>query len=57
MSDVVTFIVAHEAVLAGLGVAILDLIFALNSNLAANGILHQVFVWLQGMSAPSAPSK
>lgn len=60
MSQIISFIVAHEAILAALGVAVLDLVFALNSNLQANGVLHQVYLWLKGLtgtpSSPSSPS-
>lgn len=34
-------------VVAPLVVAVLDLVFALSPSLAANGILHQVYVWLK----------
>lgn len=48
MSNIVDFVLAHEAVLAGLGVAVLDLVFALNPNASSNGVLHWVFVFLTG---------
>jgi hypothetical protein len=55
MSQIVAFLVAHEAVLASLGVAVLDLLFALNPSLEANGVLHQVYLWIKGLVAPDAP--
>lgn len=56
MSQVISFIVAHEAVLSGLGVAVLDLLFALNSNLSGNGILHQIYVSLKGVATQPTKS-
>ena len=54
MSAIFAFVSAHSAVLAGLGVAILDLLFALNPSLAGNGILHQILVSLGAIAKPSA---
>lgn len=55
MSALISFIVAHEGVLAGLGVAVLDLVFALNPNVAGNGVLHQVYLWLKKLGGSSTP--
>jgi len=43
-SGVVAFILQYKAVLAGLVVAILDLVMALNPKIAGNGLLHWVLV-------------
>ena len=53
MSAVWSFIVAHQAVLSGLGVAVLDLVFALSPSASGSGLLHQIYLWLGGK--PSAP--
>ena len=50
MQNVIVFIQAHQAVLAAVGVSVLDLIFALNPNAASNGILHWIFLQLGGKS-------
>lgn len=44
------FIVAHQAVVASMGVAIIDLAIALNQSLAANGLIHAALLFLQGKS-------
>ncbi len=50
----VAFIMAHEAVFAGLGVAVLDLAFALIPSIQSNGILHWVYGVLVGAGKPQA---
>jgi len=45
MSQLMDFFVNHQAVLAGVVVAVLDLAFALSDKFAANGIAH--FLYLQ----------
>jgi len=47
------FVLAHQGLFAGLGVAVLDLVFALSPSLASNGLLHAFYLWLK----PSAPPK
>jgi len=42
------------SVVAPLVVAILDLVFALSPSLAANGLLHQVFLWVGGKPPASS---
>lgn len=57
MSGLVSWVVAHQGLVSGVVVAILDLLFALSPSLAANGILHQVYLWISGLSSPpAAPS-
>lgn len=48
LAQIIAFIVAHQVVLAALGAALLDLIFALNPAAASNGMLHWVWLWLTG---------
>lgn len=50
MQDLISWVVNHQAVVAGLGVAMLDLVFALNPNSAANGALHYVYVQLKKLT-------
>ncbi len=56
MSQIIAFVVAHEAVLAGLLVAVLDLVFALSPSLEANGILHALFLWVGGLANKQPPA-
>ena len=57
MSVVIAFVLAHQAVLAALGVAVLDLIFALAPSVKSNGILQWILLSLQGKASlpPSVP--
>lgn len=50
------WIVAHQGVVAGFVVGALDLIFALVPSLEANGILHQVYLWVKSLVTPKASS-
>ena len=43
-------------VVAPLVVAVLDLVFALSPSLAANGLLHALFLWVGGKTPPSTPA-
>jgi hypothetical protein len=54
MSSIQAFVIAHQAVCAGLGVAVIDLIMALVPGLQSNGILHWVYGMLVGMDKPPA---
>lgn len=59
MQALISWIMVHQAVVAGLVVGILDFVFAVAPNLQANGILHQIYLWVKsiGSSAPpAAPS-
>jgi len=49
MQGVIDFILANQLVLAGLLVAVLDLLFALNSKWKSNGILHSLYVFAKGI--------
>lgn len=55
MQAVIQFVLAHEVVLAAVGVAVLDLLFALNPAIKANGLLHWIYGVLVGVKAPDAP--
>jgi hypothetical protein len=46
--SIVHFILAHQALEAGLVVAILDFAFAMKSDLASNGILHSIYLFAKG---------
>lgn len=52
MQSIVDFVVNHAAVFAGLGVAVLDLIFAINPKADANGGLHWVYLKLKALASP-----
>lgn len=41
------WIIAHQAIVAGLVVAILDFGFAISPGLAANGLIHGIYNWLK----------
>lgn len=53
MEALIAWLTAHSAVVAGAVVAVLDLVFALVPGLAANGILHQIYLWLKGLGPKS----
>lgn len=50
MSDFVNWFSAHQALIGGSMVAVLDLIFALKSSWASNGILHFILVQAQKLA-------
>lgn len=52
--DVWNWALGHLGVLSGLGVAILDLVFALSPNIDANGILHAVYLQLKKLNEPKS---
>lgn len=57
MQSIISFIVGHEAVLSGLVVAILDLVFALNPNAnAPDGLLHSIYLFVQKLTGKQPPS-
>lgn len=56
MADVIAFIQLHAVVLAALGVAVLDFLFALIPTLSANGILHQFYLWLKSLGSKTPPA-
>ena len=52
MSVIIAWIAAHEVLLAGAVVGILDLVFALVPSWQSNGLLHWVYVMLKKMVKP-----
>lgn len=46
----VGFLVKYGALIAAALVAIMDLLFALNPGVEANGIAHAAYLWLKGFS-------
>lgn len=54
MPAFIQFVLAHQVVFAALGVAVLDLVFAINPKAESNGVLHWVFVALKGKAGPAA---
>lgn len=56
----IQWIVAHQAIVAGLLVAIFDFVMALVPSIEANGIFHQVYLWIKSIAQkpqipPAAP--
>lgn len=56
MNNVIQFVTQNQAVLAGLVVAALDLVIALNKNVEANGIFHAVYIFFQGLIKKDPPA-
>jgi hypothetical protein len=54
MSSIIAWITAHSGIVCGLVIAILDFVFAISPSLAANGILHQLFIWAGGTAGGTA---
>lgn len=53
MTQFIQFIQAHGAIFTGLGIALIDMLWAVNPSLKANGILHQIFLMLGGKDSPT----
>ncbi len=51
---VIQWVMSHQAVVAGLIVGLLDLVFALKPNWAANGIVHWIYLQAKKMLTPAA---
>ncbi len=49
MQTVIDFVLGHQVVLAGMIVAILDLLFALIPGIKSNGILHAAYNFVKGI--------
>ena len=43
----VAFVQAHQALFAGVAIALLDLGFALSDKINGNGVLHQLYLFLK----------
>lgn len=58
MKNVIDFVLGNQAVLAGILVAILDLVFALIPSVKANGILQGIYNFVKAIvnkvKAPAA---
>jgi len=54
MADLITWITAHQGVVAAAAVGLLDLAFALFPKIEANGILHQLYLWAKSVVKPAA---
>lgn len=55
MASVVQWVLSHQVVLAVALVGLMDLAMALNPKLDANGMFHQVYLWLKALLAPKQP--
>ena len=51
----IDWLIAHQAIVGGAVVGVLDLAFAINPKLESNGVLHWVFVQCSG-KPPVPPS-
>ncbi len=49
MDVILQWIVAHQGVVAGLGVGIFDFVFAVSPKLESNGIIHAFYLWVKGL--------
>lgn len=49
----IQFILAHEALFAGLGVGVIDLLIAINPSWQANGLIHWVLLQLSALAPAS----
>jgi hypothetical protein len=56
LSGLVAWLVAHEVVVSGLVVGLLDFLFALVPSWQSNGILHWVFLQAQNLSGQKPPA-
>lgn len=54
MSAIIAFIVSHSAIVAGLVVALLDLVIALIPSIESNGVFHAIYLYLKGLVKPKA---
>lgn len=57
MQPILDFILGHEALLAGLSVALFDFVFALLPNVDSSGVLHAIYNFIKKLEAPSEPPK
>jgi hypothetical protein len=48
INSIINFVLAHQVVLAGIVVAVLDFAFAMKKGLDANGILHAIYLFAKG---------
>lgn len=51
---IINWLMAHQAVLGGVVVAVLDLIFALIPSWQSDGILHSIYLFFQKLAKPQA---
>ncbi len=51
MQTVIDWVLAHQLILSGLIVAVLDFIFAIIPTLQGNGILHSLYMLVKNITA------
>lgn len=56
MQAIISWVVAHQAIVSGAVVGVLDLVFALSPALAGNGILHQIYLWIASLAGKAPPA-
>lgn len=54
MDSIIQFVTGHEVILAGLIVAVLDLVIALNPKAESNGLLHGIYVFCKNIVSKKA---
>lgn len=54
MPTFITWVLAHQAMCAAAGVAVIDFFWAINPNLKSNGILHSIYTFLFSKETPAA---
>ncbi len=52
--NIVNWVLAHQAFVAGIAVAVVDLVWAIVPSLKSNGILHSVYDFVKNRVAPAA---
>lgn len=56
MQVIIDWVIAHQAVVAGAVVGILDLIFALVPSWASQGLLHWVYLQVAKLAGKAPPA-
>jgi hypothetical protein len=56
LQNIISYVLSHETVFVGFGVALLDLLFALVPAWQSNGVLHWIYLQLKSLvgGAPAA---
>ncbi len=56
MAAIISFIMAHQVMMASLAIGILDLLIALAPGLESNGVFHMIYLGLKSLVVPKAIS-
>lgn len=55
MQAIISWVMGHEAIVAGFVVASADLVIALVPSVESNGVFHMVYLWVKGFAGKSTP--